>query len=765
VRRANDDPASFVMAGHTQTLAGAQPGIFAMRTDPLGNPVWTKTYGRAPGLVYREKLELRNCAGGYIICGSVIVVGTGNELGVLLRIDDLGNQLWMQTYEEATPDFDYTNFKDVAEIPGGFVVTGHARTLAPPGMFQNSTETILLAVDSLGVPVWAQQYANVQGDDSGESLAILSQGYAVVGGHTAMPVGGLPTTILFTTDGAGTLQWYRRIGNVLDGGSHYHGAIANGTLRALAGGDLVFVGGDLAQDAALVRFDAGGAFQAAGTYGFSASQYGTSVLVEPAAAGYTFVGPVSDGFSRDYYVVRTDTSFVSGCHESTLVPPIDIPPVSPTPIAFALQPIADVVPRVPLEPPLSWTETLLCESTNCVDPLPLACSVSFLTVTLTWPSLPATVGIAEVWRDGAFLATVTGTSYADTPPLGPHTYELRLHDTNPNCDVAISSCSALVGQSSPVVGITDVIAFPWKPILDEPIICWADALTAKGRVPGFVRSIAEIRPDLGSAIPDVVPVVWLSLGDFPGHHELAPAEAQALALVLAAGGALYIEGGDVAFGAQNALTAIDGVDAIADGDALGLVPGLIGLDSGVGLDATALSAGYSGTGRSIDHLAPAGSGAGAIFQNAGAPGQTTAVFFDAALAGTGTHRVITSSTGIHGYDGDRDALLDAYVSALSPPVELIRGDTNDDGGVDIADAITLLSSLFPGAGTPAPLGCGDAADANDDGGIDIADAIALLSSLFGSPTVPLPIPNAATGCGGDATLGDPLDCAAYGGCP
>jgi len=317
----------------------------------------------------------------------------------------------------------------------------------------------------------------------------------------------------------------------------------------------------------------------------------------------------------------------------------------------------------------------------------------------------------------------------------------------------------------PIGGLTDVIVCPWKPVLDEPIICWTDALHTKGRIPRVIRSISEISPFLGSDIPDVVPVVWLFLGDYPEEHVLTPSEAQILANVLGVGGALYIEGGDVAFGAQNALTAIDGVDATADGDVLGAVPGITGLDSGVGLDASLLSANYSGTVRSVDHLAPAGNGAGAIFQNAGAPGQTTAVFFDASIPGLGSHRVITSSTSIEGYEGDRDALLDAFLGALSPPVTLIRGDTNDDGGVDIGDAIYLLGNLFPAGGGPAPLACRDAADANDDGLIDIADVIALLSSLFGAPTVPLPSPNAADGCGGDPTIQDALDCAGYSGCP
>ncbi|MGE3167232.1 MAG: hypothetical protein AB7O52_20180, partial [Planctomycetota bacterium] len=70
----------------------------------------------------------------------------------------------------------------------------------------------------------------------------------------------------------------------------------------------------------------------------------------------------------------------------------------------------------------------------------------------------------------------------------------------------------------------------------------------------------------------------------------------------------------------------------------------------------------------------------------------------------------------------------------------------------------MLGFLFPGGNPPNVLNCVDACDANNDGQINIADAVALLGSLFGSPSVPLPFPNAMDGCGADMDM-DALDCA------
>ena len=84
-------------------------------------------------------------------------------------------------------------------------------------------------------------------------------------------------------------------------------------------------------------------------------------------------------------------------------------------------------------------------------------------------------------------------------------------------------------------------------------------------------------------------------------------------------------------------------------------------------------------------------------------------------------------------------------------VPFIRGDTSFDQGVNISDAIAVLSYLFLGAATPR---CLDAADSNDTGTLDITDAIYLLGFLFlGGEGPPPPFPDP-----GRDTTEDPLGC-------
>jgi hypothetical protein len=89
-----------------------------------------------------------------------------------------------------------------------------------------------------------------------------------------------------------------------------------------------------------------------------------------------------------------------------------------------------------------------------------------------------------------------------------------------------------------------------------------------------------------------------------------------------------------------------------------------------------------------------------------------------------------------------------------------RGDANDDGQANIADAIFILSYLFGGGENPH---CRDAADTNDDGGINIADAVSLLTYLFGGGAA-LPAPFSS--CGTDPTVEAPeFPCERFDSCP
>ena len=62
--------------------------------------------------------------------------------------------------------------------------------------------------------------------------------------------------------------------------------------------------------------------------------------------------------------------------------------------------------------------------------------------------------------------------------------------------------------------------------------------------------------------------------------------------------------------------------------------------------------------------------------------------------------------------------------------EFIRGDANLDHKVNISDAIEILRGINDLCQGECLRDCPDSADANDDGGVNLRDAIFLLQYLF-----------------------------------
>jgi hypothetical protein len=96
-------------------------------------------------------------------------------------------------------------------------------------------------------------------------------------------------------------------------------------------------------------------------------------------------------------------------------------------------------------------------------------------------------------------------------------------------------------------------------------------------------------------------------------------------------------------------------------------------------------------------------------------------------------------------DADGDGLTD-LVAAGGPQITLFRsrgcylplfrrGDADQDGVVQLTDAVRVLLRLFAGA---EALPCPDAGDIDDDGELTLTDAVALLVYLFQSGARPPP---------------------------
>ena len=87
-----------------------------------------------------------------------------------------------------------------------------------------------------------------------------------------------------------------------------------------------------------------------------------------------------------------------------------------------------------------------------------------------------------------------------------------------------------------------------------------------------------------------------------------------------------------------------------------------------------------------------------------------------------------------------------------------RGNSDNQGAVDLTDGVFILNFLFLGGQEPV---CFDAADVDDSRVVDISDGVAIFNFLFlGGPRPAPPFED----CGDDPTE-DELGCASFESCP
>ncbi|MEM7165708.1 MAG: dockerin type I repeat-containing protein [Planctomycetota bacterium] len=278
-----------------------------------------------------------------------------------------------------------------------------------------------------------------------------------------------------------------------------------------------------------------------------------------------------------------------------------------------------------------------------------------------------------------------------------------------------------------------------------------------------------------STLTDAAEIIWVMGGTAPNNYGLSIAERDLLAGLAAGGTSIYMESASHwSFAAPSLLDLRDGIEPDSPGnnidsgddtftEMLGTASGLTDGDF-TSFAAVPYIQDSTFAQENTDQLIVSGTDvtgtyppdpditAGPIWVNSddtltGEPAYVTGVLAEHNIDGG---RMISTSFEFGGYQGSKDALAQAYVTALTgsvvtPMEEFVRGDTNGDNANNIADAVYLLGNLFP-VGSANVLQCLESADANNDGSINIADAVAILGSLFGNPAVPLaaPFPNCGT---------------------
>jgi hypothetical protein len=109
----------YIVAGRTNSFGAGSADIYLIRTDSLGGSVWTRTYGGSSGDIGYSVQQTQDR--GYIVAGCTWSFGAGSGDVYLIKTDSIGETIWTRTYGGISVDLG-SSAQQTED--GGYVIVG-----------------------------------------------------------------------------------------------------------------------------------------------------------------------------------------------------------------------------------------------------------------------------------------------------------------------------------------------------------------------------------------------------------------------------------------------------------------------------------------------------------------------------------------------------------------------------------------------------------------------------------------------------------------
>jgi len=298
VQQTNDG--GYIVVGATEIFDIFAGEVLLIKTDANGDTLWTRTYGgnsRDEGYAVQQTAD-----SGYIITGKTASYGAGIHDVYLIKTDVSGDTLWTRTYGGLDFDIGYS-VQQTSD--GGYVVAGTTNSFGPW-----SGNVYLVKTDSIGDTLWTRVYGGSDADEGYCVQQTSDSGYIITGRTKSFGAGG-EDVYLIKTNANGDTLWTRTYGGLdFDIGYSVQQTFDDGYV--IAG-----YNSNNGTGVYLIRTNASGDTLWTKTYGDGA-EIGFA-MSKTSDNGYIIAGSTSSfggGTGGNYYLIKTDSIGNSGCKES-----------------------------------------------------------------------------------------------------------------------------------------------------------------------------------------------------------------------------------------------------------------------------------------------------------------------------------------------------------------------------------------------------------------------------------------------------------------
>jgi hypothetical protein len=191
----------YIIAGATYSFGAGSEDVYLVKTDSVGDTLWTRAYG---GAGEEHGWSVRQTAdGGYVIAGRTESFGAGDYDVYLIKTDAYGDTLWTRTYGGMLLEESWSVRQTT---DSGYIISGYTNSFGAGGC-----DVYLVKTDAHGDTKWTRTYGGT-GNDYGWSVQQTSDSGYIIAGYTTSFGAGAKDVHLIKTDGCGDTLWTRTYG-------------------------------------------------------------------------------------------------------------------------------------------------------------------------------------------------------------------------------------------------------------------------------------------------------------------------------------------------------------------------------------------------------------------------------------------------------------------------------------------------------------------------------------------------------------------------
>ncbi|MCK4352488.1 T9SS type A sorting domain-containing protein [candidate division WOR-3 bacterium] len=191
----------FIIAGMTSSFGAGESDVYLIKLDSLGNEVWMKTFGGDSADEGRCVKQTQDS--GFIITGYTKSYGAGDKDIWLIKTKSSGDTSWTKTFGSNKPD---EGWSVEQTTDGGFIVAGATHSWGA-----KESDVVLIKTNSLGNDVWGEIFGGAD-DDEGRCVRQTADSGFIVVGYTKSYGSGDKNVWLIKTKSSGDTSWTRIFG-------------------------------------------------------------------------------------------------------------------------------------------------------------------------------------------------------------------------------------------------------------------------------------------------------------------------------------------------------------------------------------------------------------------------------------------------------------------------------------------------------------------------------------------------------------------------